>query len=71
MKTFKNKSRIKCIDSNGGARVILEQILENSKDTPVADYLTEGGDVVTRLDDKSFLLLVERQTLYVSTRRRH
>ena len=69
MKTFKNKRRIKCVDSNGGVHVVLEQILAASNEPPVTDYLTERGDVVSRLDDRTFLLLVDRQTVFVSKSR--
>jgi hypothetical protein len=67
---YKETKRFCCQGDAGKNCVIIEQIrvsdsfLGNA--SPKADYITEDGEVVSRLDDENFLILIKGEVVHWS-----
>jgi hypothetical protein len=69
---YKETKRFRCEGNAGKNCVIIEQIrvLDSfqGNTVPKADYITEDGEVVSRLDNENFLILINGEVVHVSDR---
>lgn len=69
---YKETKRFRCQGDAGKNCVIIEQIRVSDSfqgnATPKADYITEDGEVVSRLDNENFLILIKGEVVHWSDR---
>ncbi|KRB60104.1 hypothetical protein ASE04_25655 [Rhizobium sp. Root708] len=75
MSHYKDKRRFYCESNAGKSYVIIEQMRIASRQTVEAktDYMTEQGEIVSRLDESHFLILLNNEVVTVQRgkRRQH
>jgi hypothetical protein len=71
---YRETKRFRCQGDAGENYVIIEQIRVSDSferhAVPKADYITEDGEVVSRLDNESFLILINGEIVHLSDRDR-
>jgi hypothetical protein len=71
---YKETKRFRCEGDAGKNCVIIEQIRESDSfqrnAIPKADYITEDGEVVSRLDNENFLILIKGEVVHWTDRDR-
>ncbi|EPE96184.1 hypothetical protein [Rhizobium grahamii] len=73
MPFYKETNRFQCSNHAGRPCIVIEQmrtdLLGNTGLDPTKiDYLTEDGDVVSRLDESLFLVLISQEELMLTQR---
>jgi len=71
MHLYKETNRFQCSSHAGRPCIVIEQMRIDqrgniSPDPTKIDYLTEDGDVVSRLDDGLFLVLISQEELLLT-----
>jgi hypothetical protein len=67
MSNYKEERRFRCQDERGKTYVVIQQIRISGQNAPLpkTDYMTEEGEIVNRLDEDHFLLLLDGQVLHI------
>ncbi|WP_028748111.1 hypothetical protein [Rhizobium mesoamericanum] len=65
MSDYKEERRFRCLNDGGKTYVVIQQIRISGAASPKTDYMTEDGEIVNRLDEDHFLLLLDGQVLHI------
>jgi len=67
MSNYREERRFRCQDDGGKTYVVIQQIRISGQNaaSPRTDYMTEDGEIVNRLDEEHFLLLLDGQILHI------
>ncbi|WP_040677742.1 hypothetical protein [Rhizobium mesoamericanum] len=65
MSDYREERRYRCLNDGGKTYVVIQQIRISGAALPKTDYMTEDGEIVNRLDDDHFLLLLDGQVLHI------
>ena len=65
---YEETRRYVCASDSGKQYIIIEQMRRSSRSSeqPKRDYITEKGEIVSRLDEANFLLLLEGEIVHVA-----
>ncbi len=70
MSNYEELKRFHCLGDTGKRCVIIEQIRVSTKLThyagPRIDYITEDGEIATRLDEENFLIPLRDDVVHVT-----
>ncbi|MDE1993354.1 MAG: hypothetical protein KGI75_12695 [Rhizobiaceae bacterium] len=71
MSTYEEKRRFQCESDAGKTYVVIEQMRVSSRIAiQKTDYITDDGEIVTRLDDGHFLILLRDEVLSIRDEQR-
>lgn len=68
MSSYVETGRILCQNNSGKTYVVIEQIkttrFRNADAAQRLDYMTDDGEIVNKLDDNTFLLLLSDEVIH-------